>query len=153
MFSMFSDPIPLELFVQLGLAAVLGGLIGIERDFHGKEVGLRTNAMIALGACLFTILSFMIESDPTRIAAQVVTGVGFIGAGVLIKRGESVRGITTAVDIWLVAAVGMAVGMGQEWLAVFVTLLALVILAFLKPVSDVFQDLGEENHVKEKDDE
>lgn len=125
---------------QVLLAAVLGGIIGVEREFAGRSAGIRTNMIIALASCLFTILSIQgfplvgAAQDTARVAAQVVSGVGFIGAGTLIYRKDKVRGLTTAATIWLVAAVGMAVGAGIYFLAVFSSLLAMLILQGLRPV-------------------
>lgn len=127
---------------QIVLAALLGGVIGFERDLHGHSAGLRTNILVAVGSCLFTILSisgFPIRGnaqDTARIAAQIVTGIGFLGAGVLVQgRRNRVRGLTTAATIWQVAAVGMAVGVGSYFLALFTTLFSVAVLVLLHPVS------------------
>jgi putative Mg2+ transporter-C (MgtC) family protein len=128
------------------LAAVLGGLIGIEREYHGRTAGLRTNIMIAIASCLFTILSidgFPLKGsaqDTGRIAAQIVTGVGFLGAGALLHNKNKVRGLTTAATIWLVAAVGMAVGAGAYFLAVFTAVLAAAVLELLRPLSQQLKE-------------
>lgn len=135
---------------QLFLAAVLGGLIGLEREWRGRDAGLRTNALVAMGSCLFTILSIYgfplggsASQDSARVAAQIVTGVGFLGAGALIQRRRHTKGMTTAATIWLVAAMGMAVGVGAYVLAVFSTFLAFIILRFLLPVSRTIATLEE----------
>jgi putative Mg2+ transporter-C (MgtC) family protein len=99
----------LELLGRLGLAALLGALIGLERELRGYPAGIRTIALVAFGACLFTEISQLLGGND-RVAAQVVTGIGFIGAGVIFREGYSVRGITTAATIWAAAAVGMAIG-------------------------------------------
>ena len=121
------------------LAAVLGLTVGIERDWSGKPAGIRTNMIIAVSSCLFTILSvegFLgDQTDASRVAAQIVTGVGFLGAGALIQQQNHVIGLTTAANIWLVAAIGMAVGVGFGDLAAFVTLLTTLSLLCLKPLS------------------
>ena len=123
------------------LAAMLGGVIGMEREWHGHPAGLRTNILVALGSCLFTILSiegFPLHGsaqDTARIAAQIVTGIGFLGAGALIHGKSSIRGLTTAATIWLVAAIGMAVGADMYFIAVFTTLLTTAVLVLLRPVS------------------
>ena len=123
------------------LAALLGGLIGLERDLHGRAAGLRTHLLVSLGAAVFTILSELISrnsagigimSDPSRIAAQIVTGIGFLGAGVIIKEGVNVRGLTTAACLWVAAAVGMAAGSGNFVIAICATVMALVGLVFFK---------------------
>lgn len=127
---------------QITLAAILGGIIGIEREWRGRSAGFRTNILIALGSCLFTILSIdgfpLGESnarDSARIAAQIVSGVGFLGAGALIQTRHRTKGMTTAATIWLVAAIGMAVGTGAYFLAIFTTLLTAAVLQLLLPVS------------------
>jgi len=99
----------LEILGRLALAGLLGGLIGLERELRGYPAGIRTLALVALGASLFTDISQILGGDD-RVAAQIVTGIGFLGAGVIFREGLSVRGITTAATIWSAAAVGMAVG-------------------------------------------
>lgn len=127
---------------KLLLAGVLGGIIGAERELGGKAAGLRTNVVIAVASALFTILS--IEAfpvigdgprDTARVAAQIVSGVGFLGAGALIRDASGVRGLTTAAEIWLMAAIGMAVGAGAYAAAVFTTVLVATLLFALRPVS------------------
>jgi uncharacterized membrane protein YhiD involved in acid resistance len=120
---------------RLGVSLILGGVIGIEREIHGKSAGLRTHMLVALGSALFTILSFAVPdllhsstSDPTRIAAQVLTGVGFLGAGTILQSRGSVHGLTTAASIWLVAAIGMAAGSGFYRGAVLATVFGHVVL-------------------------
>ena len=124
------------------IALVLGLLIGGEREWRGHPAGLRTMALISAGSCMFTglglIPDFPKTVDPTRIAAQIVTGVGFLGAGSILRQGELVRGLTTAASIWVAASLGMAVGFGYYWLAVFVTVLVVVVLVSLKPFEDRF---------------
>ncbi len=128
-----------EALLRLALAAFLGGLIGFEREIREREAGLRTHLLVSLGSALFTIVgaygfhSFLdsganvVRADPTRIAAQIVTGIGFLGAGAIIRQGLSVRGLTTAATLWVVAAVGLAAGAGYYSVAVITT--ALVLLA------------------------
>ena len=109
-----------DIVIKIFLALVLGGALGLERQYHDKPAGFATNCLICLGAMLFTVLSeFMSEQggDPGRIAAQVVTGVGFIGAGSILRDGNKISGLTTAAGVWLVAAIGMAVGYGQYFWA------------------------------------
>ena len=123
------------------LAALLGGVIGLEREWHGHPAGLRTNILVGVGSCLFTILSIEgfplrgTAQDSARIAAQIVTGIGFLGAGALIHNKSSIRGLTTAATIWLVAAIGMAVGANMYFIAVFTTLLTAGVLVLLRPIS------------------
>ena len=132
---------------RLLLAALLGAAFGIERDLNARPAGLRTSIMIAMSACLFTLVSMqgfadMNGVDPTRIAAQIVTGVGFLGAGVLLKGDRSITGLTTASSIWLVAAVGMTVAVGWYILAVSVTAIALILLVLLQPLSHTLDTIG-----------
>jgi putative Mg2+ transporter-C (MgtC) family protein len=133
--------LPWETAGQIMLAGLLGGMIGFERAWHGHAAGLRTTSLVAVGSCLFTILSITAfpvhgsAQDTARIAAQIVSGIGFIGAGVLIQSKNRVRGITTAATIWLVAAIGMAVGAGVYFLAIFTTVFSAAILIVLHPVS------------------
>jgi putative Mg2+ transporter-C (MgtC) family protein len=129
-----------ESLLRLALAAVLGGLIGMERELREREAGLRTHLLVALGSALFTIVGAygfhafldsganVVRADPTRIAAQIVTGIGFLGAGAIIRQGLSVRGLTTAATLWVVAAVGLAAGAGYYSAAVITTALVLIAL-------------------------
>ena len=125
----------LSIVIKLLLAATLGGLIGLERELHRKPAGLRTNMFICLGSAMFTILSAYIvggtANDPGRIAAQIITGIGFIGAGAIIRDRGNVVGLTTAATIFVVASVGMAVGMGLYITAFFTTVVILLALSFL----------------------
>jgi putative Mg2+ transporter-C (MgtC) family protein len=139
-----------ENILQVVIAAVLGGLIGLEREARGREAGFRTNMLIAIGACLFTILSIdgfpLLDSaarDSARVAAQVVSGIGFLGAGALFQTQNHVKGMTTAATIWLVAAIGMTVGVGAYGLAIFTSFLTFVVLRLLRPVSKVIGKWGE----------
>ena len=118
------------------LATFLGAAVGLERELSGKSAGLRTNLLICLGAAIFTIISRRMlvgegEGATARIAAQIVTGVGFLGAGALIQDRRGVHGLTTAATIWLVASIGMACGAGFHDLAVVSTLIAIIVLAGL----------------------
>jgi putative Mg2+ transporter-C (MgtC) family protein len=129
-----------EVLLRIVLAGVLGGAIGAEREIREREAGLRTHMLVAVGAALFTIVSAYawrdfqfsaasgVTFDPTRIAAQVVTGIGFLGAGAIIRQGLSIRGLTTAASLWVVAAIGMASGAGYYSAAVITTVLVLVSL-------------------------
>jgi putative Mg2+ transporter-C (MgtC) family protein len=136
-----------EILVRLAAAAALGGVIGIERELREREAGFRTHMLVSVGAALFTLVSAYawtdfafsqssgVTFDPTRIAAQIVTGIGFIGAGAIIRQGLTVRGLTTAATLWMVAAIGMACGAGFYWAAVIATAIALVGLGPLRFVS------------------
>ncbi len=130
----------LDLLLRLSLGVVLGGAIGFERELQRKAAGLRTNILICVGAVLFTELSMAMSSasgDPARIAAQVVTGVGFLGAGTIIQGRGIVTGLTTAATMWLVAAIGMAIGFGALLEATGATLLVLLVLSLLRPIERV----------------
>jgi putative Mg2+ transporter-C (MgtC) family protein len=130
----------LDLLLRLSLGVVLGGAIGLERELQRKAAGLRTNILICVGAVLFTELSIAMSSasgDPARIAAQIVTGVGFLGAGTIIQGRGIVTGLTTAATMWLVAAIGMAVGFGALLEATGATLLVLLVLSVLRPIERV----------------
>lgn len=130
--------------LRLIVASILGGIVGLERDIHGRAAGLRTNLLVALGTALFMMISESVagafggasattalRADPTRIAAQIVTGIGFLGAGAIIKNGFSIRGLTTAASMWAVAAIGMAAGAGYFELAGIATVAALLSLIVL----------------------
>lgn len=127
-----------KMFVSL----VLGAVVGYERKRRGQSAGVRTFSLISMGAALAMILSIYVpqlytgslDGDPTRIAAQVVTGIGFLGAGAIIQMKGSVRGLTTAAGIWMVASIGMAVGAGMYWLSLIATLLILFILVQLERI-------------------
>ena len=128
----------LELAGRLVLAVLLGAAIGLERELHRQPAGFRTHAVVALGAALFTVISaygFVGSTvDPTRIAAQIVTGIGFIGAGTILQHRGNVRGLTTAASLWAVAAIGMAAGAGLLAMAVIGTVLILIVLSLFENV-------------------
>jgi putative Mg2+ transporter-C (MgtC) family protein len=130
-----------ELLLRLLLAAGLGAAIGLEREFRRKPAGLRTNILIALGAALFTMVSIALAHDggtTDRVAAQIVTGIGFLGAGAIMRTGENVHGMTTAATIWVNAAVGMAAGAGEYVMASVATGVTLVVLFVLPPFEAYF---------------
>lgn len=120
----------LELALRLIIAVVLGSLIGLERELARRPAGLRTNALVCLGSCLFTVISVHSFSMDARIAAAIVTGIGFIGAGNIIATRGHIRGITTAASLWAVAGIGIAVGVGSYILGTVTTLLVVAILRF-----------------------
>ncbi len=133
-FPSVAESLHLELLVQLALSALLGGAIGMERELSGKPAGLRTNILICVGATLFTVLSMKMAAgrgDPGRVAAQILTGVGFIGAGTILHSRGSVTGLTSAATIWVVSAIGMAVGSAAYVEAAGTTLLVMIVLAGL----------------------
>jgi putative Mg2+ transporter-C (MgtC) family protein len=127
-----------HVLLRLAVAAILGGAVGLERELREREAGLRTHLLVAVGSALFTLVSaygfheFESRIDPTRIAAQIVTGIGFLGAGAIIRQGLTVRGLTTAATLWLVAAIGMATGAGYYSAAIIATVGALVSLGPLR---------------------
>ena len=140
-------PIEVELVLRLLLAAVLAGAIGLEREVRDQPAGFRTHMLVSLGACLFAVISaygwvpftednpgVLIRVDPTRIAAQIVTGIGFLGAGAILRSGMSVRGLTTAASLWVVAAIGAAIGLGSYVVGAATALIALLTLLFLRPL-------------------
>jgi putative Mg2+ transporter-C (MgtC) family protein len=137
----------LDLAIRLLLAAVLGAVVGLEREIHDHPAGMRTHLLVSLGSAAFTVLSMTVlgaVGDPGRVAAQVVTGVGFLGAGAILKEGATIRGLTTAASLWAVAAVGMAAGAGGWGVALIVTVIAVFSLWPLGRISDRF--VGRERH-------
>ena len=140
----FPEYITGNFIIRLAVASILGGVIGFERDIHGRAAGLRTNLLISLGAAVFMLVSETIavsyagkmgggvfRTDPARIAAQVVTGIGFLGAGAIIKYGFTIRGLTTAACIWISASIGMSSGAGFFELAIAATAIGLFSLIVL----------------------
>ena len=135
---------PEQIILRLLIATILGAAVGLERERLEWAAGLRTHALVCVGAALFMIVSAFgfadalgssdVVLDPSRVAAQVVSGIGFIGAGTIILRREIVRGLTTAASVWAIAAIGLAVGGGMYLAAIVATVLALVILAVVKPI-------------------
>ncbi len=141
----------LAIFVKIMLATLAGGLIGLEREKHGRPAGLRTHLLVCAGSCLMMLVSEafflkygdmqatgVVRLDPGRVSAQIITGIGFLGAGVIIKEGFIVRGLTTAACLWMVAGIGMAFGMGMiniGLVGTFVALFSLIILKNWNPES------------------
>ena len=126
-----------DLIQRLMLAAAIGGLIGAERELRRKSAGFRTNILIALGAAIFTIAGLTLApptGDPTRIAAQIVTGIGFLGAGAILRNRDGVHGLTTAATVWVNAALGVAAGAGQFHLALIGGVIVLMVLLVLGPI-------------------
>jgi putative Mg2+ transporter-C (MgtC) family protein len=133
-----------DVLLRLAVAGGLGAVVGFERELREHEAGIRTHLLVALGSALFTIVSAygfhdflagggnVVRTDPTRIAAQIVTGIGFLGAGAIIRDGMSVRGLTTAATLWVVAGIGMASGAGYYWPAVAATALTIFALGPLR---------------------
>lgn len=125
-----------SIIIKISLAFLLGGIIGIDREYMNKAAGLRTLILICIGSCLYTMFSTVItEKSPDRIASNIVTGIGFLGAGVIFKEDNRVKGLTTAASIWVTAAIGMGIGGGHYWAGVIgsgFALLALNVLTFLE---------------------
>jgi putative Mg2+ transporter-C (MgtC) family protein len=125
-----------DILVRLLAAALLGAALGLEREVHGHQAGMRTHMLVSLGSAIFTVLSIYgfpqaagsVAADPSRISAQVVTGIGFLGAGAIIKYGTNIRGLTTAASLWVVASIGLAAGAGAYFLAIGGALIALLAL-------------------------
>ena len=126
----------LDMLLRIGLGLLLGAAVGFERQWRARTAGLRTNALVSLGAALFVMLSaYGFDSgDPTRVAAQVVSGIGFLGAGVIMKRGPSISGLNTAATIWASAAVGCLAGAGSYLLAIAGTAAVILANTFLRPL-------------------
>ncbi len=131
--------------LSLLVAAALGAAIGLEREFSDKAAGLRTNIVICVGACLFMMVSRMFtgqpDADPTRIAAQIVSGIGFLGAGAIMREGEQVTGLTTAATTWVVAAIGMAAGYGAYRVAAITTALVLVVQSLFPRLDALIEEM------------
>jgi len=125
-----------DISLRLLAAAIFGAILGLEREIHGHQAGMRTHMLVALGSAAFTVLSIYAfpaslgqgSTDPSRISAQIVTGIGFLGAGAIIKYGINIRGLTTAASLWVVAAIGLAAGAGAYFVAAVSTAIALLAL-------------------------
>lgn len=122
-----------QMLLRLVVAVVLGALVGYERERKGKRAGMRTHGVVCLGAALFTVVSiygFGPSGDPTRVAAMIVSGIGFLGAGAVLHQRESVHGLTTAASLWVTAAIGLAVGVGMIGMSFMTTILVFLLLRF-----------------------
>jgi len=127
MFEIISQ-VELDFLLKLGLGILLGFFIGIERESRGKDAGISTNSLVIVGAALFTMLSTLVDpASSSRIAAQIVTGIGFLGAGLIMKDGTSVRNLTTAASLWFSGAIGMAVGFGYYVVAIIAAIASIII--------------------------
>ncbi len=130
--------------LKMGIGVILGGAIGFEREIHGRPAGLRTHMLVALGVVLFTVVSASYAgSDPTRISAQVVTGIGFLGAGTILRMGAEIKGLTSAASIWATAAISMAVGRGGPYflVATISTALAVITLFYVDKFEKKFRPI------------
>lgn len=133
----------LSIVVRILVAAILGAAVGLEREVHGRAAGLRTHILVCVGSALFMVTSILMSAyhgqtgqvDPSRIAAGVVTGIGFLGAGAIIRSGSGIRGLTTAASIWAIAAIGIAVGAGM-YVAAVVTTAVVVAVLFLSRIEE-----------------
>ncbi len=135
-----------DLIIRLGIATLLGAILGLEREIHGRPAGLRTHLLVSLGAAAFMLMSPLIAGmsrdfagDPGRVAAQIVTGIGFLGAGAIVKEGINIRGLTTAACLWVAAAIGMACGAGLYAVAFLISIMAIFALVFLPYLEVVFK--------------
>lgn len=134
-----------DALIRLLVAFSLGAIIGFERQYHDKPAGFTTNTLICLGSAIFSMVSLISAQyyggDPARIAAQIVAGVGFLGAGSIIREGNKISGLTTAAGIWVVAAIGMAAGYGEFQLAGFAVICVMVLQIFLRKVLNIFDSV------------
>lgn len=122
------DPLTIEFVIGLLIAIALGMLIGAEREMRGKDAGISTNVFVICGAMLFTFMSMTVDpSSESRIAAQIVSGIGFLGAGLILKQGATIRNLTTAASIWFAGAIGMAIGFGYYMIAIIATIASIFI--------------------------
>ncbi len=149
-----------QIIVRLTLSVILSGFVGLERQWHRRTAGLRTHILVCLGSCLIMLTSLHVFDiyknqttlDPTRIAAGVITGIGFLGAGAIINQREGIKGLTTAASIWVVSGLGLAVGCGFFTAAIFTTLLTLITLFLLRYIEGMMfgkpqdSDKGGENN-------
>lgn len=127
---------PLEFILRLLAATAAGGIVGLERQINNKSAGLRTNTLVAIGACIYLLISLQLldgsSADPTRVLGQIVTGIGFLGAGVILHRGANVQGLTTAATIWCSAALGCMAALGFYWQLFAATFLVIMVNTALK---------------------
>ncbi|KRF42185.1 MgtC/SapB family protein [Paenibacillus sp. Soil787] len=147
----------LELTIRLILALILGGLIGLEREFGGHPAGLRTHILVCLGAAVIVLLSMYgfsqfaqepnVRMDPSRLAAQVISGIGFLGAGTIMRTGLGISGLTTAASLWVVASIGLAIGAGFYYGAILTTVLVLISLLFLNKLEKTFVKAKLHRHI------
>ncbi|MFC1708886.1 MgtC/SapB family protein [Candidatus Omnitrophota bacterium] len=148
----------ISVIIRILSSALLGGLIGMEREVHRHEAGLRTHILVCLGSTLIMLTSLYVFDiykdigivDPSRIASGVITGIGFIGAGAIIRYGGAIKGLTTAASLWITSAVGLAIGCGFYLAAFFATIVVLVVLLFLRGFERVLTKKKEVGHGHKK---
>ena len=149
----------IDVLVRLGIAVAAGMAIGIEREMREQAAGLRTHILVCVGSCLFTLVSVygfenladgLAKPEPTRIASTIVTGVGFLGAGAILREGLSIHGLTTAASLWVVAAIGMAVAVGMYWAGGVAVVLSLGSLWLLRPFRRWIRTLGKKLDVEDE---
>jgi putative Mg2+ transporter-C (MgtC) family protein len=141
------------LLIRVLVAAALGGILGVERELRDQPAGFRTHMLVSMGACLFTLVgafgfqaftggtdTHRIQADLTRVASQVVVGIGFLGGGTILRHGANIRGLTTAASLWITAAIGLTVATGYYFLATMTSIIAVFTLAALKPIERMFLD-------------
>jgi len=139
-----------EDLIKVLIAVIIGGIIGFEREIHSKAAGLRTITLITIGATMFTIISEKFGDPATsRIAANIITGIGFLGAGVILFAEGKLKGLTTASSIWVAASLGMAVGIGEYILAMVTTLIVIIVLAFFARLDQMVDHIGRETRTYE----
>lgn len=147
----------IELIERLCLAALLGAILGFEREWRQKNAGLKTNILIAMGSALFTLMSIDLSAsaggDATRVASQIVTGIGFLGAGAIMRTGAGIRGLTTAAMIWVNAAIGVACGGGEYRLAIIATGVTLCVLLVMTPIEKALDRHLKNRRGKDDDDD
>ena len=137
-----------QIFLRLSLSVIFSGLIGLERQMYRRTAGLRTHILVCLGACLimltslyvFDIYKDKVPSDPARLAAGIITGIGFLGAGTIIRYGEEVKGLTTAASLWVIAAIGMGIGCGFYTASIATTIIVLSVLLLLRRIEGRISD-------------
>lgn len=144
-----------DFIFRLLVAMGAGGLVGLEREWNNKSAGLKTNMLVAVGACIYVLVNVMIssqstQSDPTRIIGQIVTGIGFLGGGVILHRGANVHGLTTAATIWCSAALGSIAGMGFYLETAICTVAVLIVNLAFRKVDDWFEEHGNKGENNKK---
>jgi putative Mg2+ transporter-C (MgtC) family protein len=135
-----------EIVGRMALAAVLGAAIGLEREYRGYPAGVRTMALVCMGSALFADSTSLFGGDPSRVAAQIVSGIGFLGAGLIFREGFTVKGVTTAATIWTTAAVGVAVGAQVYIVATFATLFAVILLELRVVTKNIRPNTSDDDH-------